>query len=158
MTFVIRQMTEQDWRAVRALAYMVDPDDSVSNEEWFRNRIKFDTTRYVRKHYIVEDDAAQQVIGYGSIEQGPGVQHYRMFLVIQPGMVGDHLWQILFARLMDDAKELKATKVWAREYGHGNYCQTLDFLRTQGFVEVNRVKAKNSVAKEVEVVRVERNL
>lgn len=157
MTVVLRPATMQDWQVILSLAEAIDPDSNAANLEWLANRKKFDTTRYVRKHYLASD-GEDRVIGYGAIEQGPGVQHYRVFLVIEPGLGKTGVWQSLFDRLEQDLRDLKANRAWAREYTHGNYSENLEFFLANGFHETHRVNSKLPNGADAVMVRVEREL
>lgn len=157
MSFVLRSATDQDWPEILSLATAVDPGEAAANGEWLAGRQKFDTTRYVRKHYL-ESDQSGHAVGYGSVEQGPGVLHYRMFLVLQPGLTGSGAWELLFAALLKDLQELKASKVWAREYSHGHYAESINFYLANAFRETHRVNTRSRSGADVVIVRLEREL
>ena len=157
MSFTLRFATTNDWQTIRSFAEAVEPDDRAANDDWMANRQKFDTTRYERKHYLALDET-QHVVGYGAIEQGPGVLHYRMFLVIRPGLTTSGVWEVLFNQLMQELQALKASKVWAREYARGHYAEAVGFFAANGFRETHRVSTKTHSGADVVMVRLERNL
>ena len=129
----IRAFDESHWDRVLRFADTAVPYDLEGNRVWLTNRRQFTATGRVRRHYAAFRQGGQ-MIAYGSIEQQPDVDGYRLFIV--PGARG--LWdtaaQALYLRLAEDLAELGATLVWMREYARD--VELIRFAQERGFVEV----------------------
>jgi hypothetical protein len=139
----IRPATSADWTGILAVADQALPLAKDENREWWQNRQRFETRDYRRRHYVVEvpssalPGAAQKpfVVAYGSIEEGPEENHYRVFLVMAAEFFPT-LGERLFAVLEKDLAELQAEVAWAREE---MLDPLIDFLHKKGFVDQLRV-------------------
>ncbi len=129
----LRPFAARDWEPVAEIAHHVEPDFRAQDDGWLRNRQSFDETKFIRRHYVAEHAETKEPLGYGSIEQGPELDRYRMFLIVGPERLRAGVGDLLFNQLMNDLRELKARTVWVRHYAHVSDC--LDFLRERGFEE-----------------------
>ncbi len=144
---LLRPLAEPDWEAVAALAHALDPD-CPDIEVWLRNRRRFDETLAARRHYVAEDAQTRRVLGYGSIEQGPQPETFRLHLVVQPELLRRGVGDQLLARLLEDLRELPADTVWVREYR--DYADLLAFLQEHGFTELCRISNLRLLVSEAE--------
>ena len=133
----LRTFTQQDWELVRAFVYGLEPDFRQDDEAWLRNRQQFDEARYTRRQYVAEHAQTGEILGYGSIEQTIFLPQYRLFLFIEPRWLRAGVGDLLFNRLMEDAREAGAITVWHRNYAQRT--EVFDFLAERGFAETRRV-------------------
>ena len=129
----LRQFGTRDWEPVAAIAHHVEPDFRAEDDLWLHNRQDFDEAIYIRRHYVVEHARTKEPLGYGSIEQGPELDRYRMFLIVGPEWLFAGVGDLLFAQLLADLRELKAKTVWVRHYAH--LTDIVAFLREHAFEE-----------------------
>jgi hypothetical protein len=71
VTLQLRAPNPNDWDAILRCANASLPWHPESNDEWLQNRMRFDAAKYQRRHYVVENSAAAEVVGYGTLEGGP---------------------------------------------------------------------------------------
>ena len=129
----LRPFVAPDWEPVVEIAHHVEPDFRAQDDIWLRLRQQFDETKLIRRHYIAEHMETKEPIGYGSIEQGPESDRYRMFLIVGPEWLRAGVGDLLFDQLLNDLRELKAKSVWVRHYSH--LSNILEFLRQRDFEE-----------------------
>ena len=136
MNGTLRAPLESDWPAILNVAHAAAPWAGDKNLEWLHNRRQFDDKAWRRRHYVIEDGATQQVIGYGGVEEGPRPGIFRVFVVLSPERLTGGLGQYLYDHLRADLGELGADRVWAREEGRDT--ALLIFFTQQQFVETSR--------------------
>lgn len=144
---------EGDAHLLHVLSNYQVPQDPEGNREWQRNRLGYDETRGVRRHYIAHETATREPVAYASIDQqGANPTCFRLYLVFDP-----HRWsfsdlgEFLYQRLLEDAREIGATSLAFVEYATD--VAFLDFLSTHDFREVGR-----DLYNEFEIVRMEKTL
>ena len=104
----LRPLVERDWRPIRNLAFARARKDGPGNDLWLRNRRDFDKEHYERRHYVVEDGASRQILGYGSIEQSVYLPRYRLFIVTDPKWLKRGVGELLLNQLISDLREAGA--------------------------------------------------
>jgi hypothetical protein len=143
----IRPATSADWPEILVVADQVHPFSNEDNREWWYERQHFETRDYRRRHYVVEAPPAiasragkaPALMAYGSIEEGPEDNHYRVFLVMAPELIPT-LGEQLYMLLVKDLSELHAEVAWAREE---TVNPVLDFYRKKGFIDQLRINLSN---------------
>lgn len=133
MSMRLRSVQNADWPTVLELANVALPWDTEGNLEWLENRKQFTGRRH---HYLAEDAAAAQALGYGAIEEGPDPGTFRMFVVMAPALLSTDAAALIYDRLLADLATLEATGVWVREYTDDT--AILSFFREKGFQERSR--------------------
>ncbi len=125
----------EDFDILLELANQAVPFTPKENAEWLENRKAFDESRYTRRHYLAVDGG--KPVGYGCLEQqGDDPKRLRVFVVCSPEHLQGEAGSLLYAQLMQDAKELGATRLWAREFQEDEPIQK--FLLSRGFREYRR--------------------
>lgn len=122
------------------LANQAVPFAPQENAEWLEYRKAFDETQRVRRHYIAS--ANHQPVGYGCLEQqGDELASLRIYVVCSPANLQGEVGQRLFIHLLQDARQLGAIHLWARELQDDE--PILEFFIRQGFVETQRYTPPN---------------
>jgi hypothetical protein len=127
---MLREVMPSDWTEIGALA-----DAAVRHiagaprqGEWLENRRSF---RGPRRHYVAVEQS--RIVGYAGIEQQRGsTDTYRMFLVLawlQEDSVA--IADAMLARLLQDAAQSGASRVWLREYAGDT--PFVGYLLSRGF-------------------------
>ncbi|HEY8411715.1 MAG TPA: c-type cytochrome, partial [Pyrinomonadaceae bacterium] len=133
----LRPFHDPDWPTVSAIAFARAADDAPGHELWLRRRQKFDESRYFRRHYVVENAEAKQIIAYGAVEQSIYLPKYRLLLVADPQWLDRGAGDLLIDRLMEDLREAQAVTVSCRQYA--SETELVRLLESRGFVETSRV-------------------
>ena len=133
----LRPFHDPDWPTVSAIASARAGDDAPGHELWLNRRQKFDESRYFRRHYVVENAEAKQVIAYGAVEQSVYLPKYRLLLVSDPQWLKLGAGDLLLGRLMDDLREAQAITVSCRQYA--SETELVNMLKSRGFAETARV-------------------
>lgn len=137
MQIKLRKAVETDWPAILEAANAALPGSPRENQEWLSNRMRFDQTGYVRRHYVALDAATGHVIGYGAVEGGQESGRYRLFVVISPDQFTTGAGDLLYDQLISDLSTLHASAIWAHESTRD--ATLLSFLSRHGFSETRRV-------------------
>src|SRR5579885_2625569 len=138
MSLMLRQYLDQDGGAVLAIANTAIPYDLDGNERWMRVRQQFDERRFLRRQYVVVDDEVNQVVGFGAIEQqGPDPTRFRLYLVVYPVMLHQGAGDLLYQRLLHNARNLHASSLWMRE--HQQDTELINFMSARGFMQTQLV-------------------
>lgn len=147
MQIKLRKAVETDWPAILEVVNAALPWTPRDNQEWLSNRMRFDQTGYVRRHYVALNTAKGNVIGYGAVEgeQEPG--RYRIFVVMSLDLLTSGAGDLLYDQLMADLSILHASSVWMREYARAD--ALLGFLSRHGFSETRRFSLPGSGAEVV---------
>ncbi len=134
MAFALHPFLDQESQAVLALANAAIPYDLEGNQRWLRLRRQVDEQRLLRRHYVVIDDEARQLVGYGALEQqGPDPQRLRVYLLAYPGFLRRGVGIALYSRLTEDLEKLNVTSLWMQEYHQDS--ELLGFMHERGFVQ-----------------------
>src|SRR5262249_3322663 len=91
----LRRHTDPDWEPISSFVYGLSPDFRQDEEAWLRNRRQFDETRYRRRQYLAEHAKTGEILGYGSIEQTIFLPKYRLFLMVEPGLLSAGVGDLL---------------------------------------------------------------
>jgi|SRR5579884_2545549 L-amino acid N-acyltransferase YncA len=153
MQIKLRKAVETDWPAILEVANAAVPESPRENQQWLSNRMRFDQTGYIRRHYVALEAATGKVIGYGAIEGGKEAGRYRLFVVTSPDQLATGAGDLLYNQLIADLSTLNASAIWARESAHD--ALLLNFLSQHGFHETGRFQLPDGG---VEVVVMERKL
>ncbi len=129
----LRPVQDDDWPVILELANAALPWDADGNLEWLENRKQFSGRR---RHYVAEDAATAQALGYGAIEEGPAPDSFRIFIVMDPALLPTKTGALLYDRLVADLQALEASGVWAREFAADT--DILSFFKEKGFEEQSR--------------------
>jgi RNA polymerase sigma factor (sigma-70 family) len=131
----LRPFSVRDWEAVAKIAHDTRPNDDYSVEAWLRYRQEFDESARFRRHFSAVQTGTEEVIGYGALEQqGDDPRYLRLFVCCtRPGPDAAGVTEMLYQRLVEEAKASGATKLWARQYADD--LPTVAFLRERGFEE-----------------------
>ena len=121
------------WDAIYHLANLAIPFDLDGNRITIRNREGFDTAHFIRRHYVVIDDATDTLVGYGALEQQPELTHYRQFILLSSGDLWETVGQMLYQQIADNLQSLGAQQVWMREYV--NDALLVAFMKARGFIQ-----------------------
>ncbi|HKP84404.1 MAG TPA: GNAT family N-acetyltransferase [Pyrinomonadaceae bacterium] len=133
----LRPFHDPDWPMVSAIALARAGDDAPGHELWLNRRRKFDESRYFRRHYVVENAEAKQIVAYGAVEQTVYLPKYRLLLVSNPQWLKLGIADLLLDRLMDDLREAQAITVSCRQYA--SETELVNLLKSRGFPETARV-------------------
>lgn len=135
----IRPFQPEDFNTLLELANEAVPFAPKENAEWLEYRKAFDDTKRLRRHYLATVD--NHPVGYGGLEQqGDDPYSLRMYVVCKPENL-DSVGATMYDRLINKAKELGATTLWARELQADEHaCQ---FFTQKGFVETQRLTPPN---------------
>lgn len=135
----LRAPKEGDWSAILTLAQhsVAAVEGAGDQEEWLGNRMHFDASRGVQRHFVAEHSG--RIAGYASLESGSGSSpsSYRIFVVTQPANY-DALGEVLYERLCRELAALRATEAWMVEYASDSV--VVPFARARGFEEVRRFR------------------
>jgi L-amino acid N-acyltransferase YncA len=153
MQIKLRKAVETDWPAILEVANAAVPESPRENQQWLSNRMRFDQTGYIRRHYVALEAATGKVIGYGAIEGGQEAGRYRIFVVTSPDQLAIGAGDLLYNQLIADLSTLNASAIWARESARD--ALLLNFLSQHGFHETGRFQLPDGG---VEVVVMERKL
>ena len=127
----IRPFRHEDFDVLFDLANQAYPSPK-ENAVWFERRKTFDESKQIRRHCVATD--ASLVVGYGCLEQqSDDSKTLRIFVVCSPANMRSDVGEGLYLRLLQDAKELGATTLWAREYQDDENIRV--FLTSRGFVQ-----------------------
>lgn len=130
---VLRLAHEDDWPAILELANAALPWDADGNLEWLENRKQFSGRR---RHYLAEDAATAQALGYGAVEEGPDPGSFRMFVVMDSALLSTDTATLLYERLLSNLALLEASSIWVREYAADS--AIISFFLEKGFEERSR--------------------
>ncbi len=142
MQIRLRKAVETDWPAILEVVNVAVPWAPRDNQQWLSNRMRFDQTGYVRRHYVALDATTGNVIGYGAVEGGQEFDRYRIFVIVFPDMLISGAGDILYDQLMADLSALHARVVWTHEYANDD--DLLGFLSRHGFSEMSRFPLPDS--------------
>ena len=132
----IRPFRPEDFDSLLNLANQAVPFAPKENAEWFEYRKAFDESKHLRRHYLAV--ANNRPVGYGSLEQqSDGLEVLRIYVVCRPENLESEIGTALYARLKQEAKDLGATTLWARELLADEPARK--FFTRQGFVETQRL-------------------
>jgi N-acetylglutamate synthase-like GNAT family acetyltransferase len=129
----LRPFPRADWDVLHNLANQAVPFAPQENAEWLEHRKAFDESQRIRRHYIATRN--ETPVGYGCLEQqsdDPG--WFRVYVVCSPAHLDGEAGNLLYAQLLQDAKELRATTLWAREFERDEPIR--EFFTSLGFDEV----------------------
>jgi GNAT superfamily N-acetyltransferase len=140
MGYSLRELRKSDWPAVSRAADAALPNEHAMNREWLAARQNFPSDRCERKHYVVEADG-DGVIGYGAIEGGEQVGRFRMFVVMDSGLLDAGPADLLFDMLLRDLAALRAKTAWTRELAYDLPLHA--FFRRRGFTETHRFRTNH---------------
>lgn len=131
----LRPFHIRDWEAVSKIAHDMRPNDSIGVEAWLRYRQEFDESARFRRHFSAVQAGTEEVIGYGGLEQqGDDPQYLRIYVCCtKPGVEAETVQEMLYQRLVEEAKAAGATKLWSREYADD--VTLVAFLQGKGFKE-----------------------
>lgn len=132
----LRAFNDPDWPTVSAIASARAGNDTPGYELWINRRQKFDESRFFRRQYVVED-ANNQIIAYGAVEQSVYLPKYRVLLLADPQWLKQGVGNLLLDQLAEDLREAKAITVSCRQYA--SETELIELLKSRGFVEVSRV-------------------
>ena len=136
----LQPFREEDWDTLLELANQAVPFAPHQNAEWLNYRKAFDESKFKRRHYIATDKARH--IGYGCLEQqNDDPKGLRIFVVCHPDNLGKEVGAVLYDKLLQDAKEMGAEHLWAREYQADEPLR--DFFLKHGFEEAKRFTLPN---------------
>ena len=135
MEFHLRPPQEKDWPDILQAAHDSAPWAGHNNVVWLQFRQQFDEQKWRRQHYVVEEKQTRKIIAYGSIEEGPEPNIFRVFVVMSHKRLTSGLGQQLFDQLLSELKTLQAAKAWVREESHD---PLLTFFAHQGFAETEQ--------------------
>jgi mycothiol synthase len=134
MSFVLRPFIDAYSDAVLAIAQAAIPYNPDGNQRWLHERKLVDEQRFLRRHYVVLDSDAQQIVGYGAIEQqDPDPGRLRLYLLAYPGYLRGGVGRALYAHLMSDVETLNVSSLWMQEYQQDT--ELLGFMQERGFVQ-----------------------
>lgn len=131
----IRPFQQDDWPILLDLTNQAAPFAPQENAEWLEYRQAFDESKRVQRHFLAVDGGTP--VGYGSLEQqGDSAESLRVYVVASPEKLRGEVGDLLFARLLQEAQELKAADLWAREFQEDKPIR--EFLTGHGFAEVEQ--------------------
>jgi len=133
----LRPFHDPDWPTVSAIASARAGNDAPGAQLWMNARQKFDESRYFRRHYVVENAGAKQIIAYGAVEQTIYLPRYRLLLLSDPQWLKRGAGDLLLDRLMADLREAQAITVSCRQYASER--EVVSLLESRGFAETARV-------------------
>ncbi len=131
----VRLFRPADWDVLLDLANEAIPFAPQDNLDWLSHRRAFDESSRLRRHYLAL--RGDEPVGYGGLEQqseDPGL--LRVFVVASPTDLRGEVGDLLYERLLDDARSLGTSELWARELQADEPVQA--FLTSHGFVEAQR--------------------
>jgi mycothiol synthase len=138
VTPTIRPYTEADFAACLELSNARDPAHAVSLSDAWNNYLNWDTTRYHRLRYVVQDEAGQ-VIGWGEIAHNPWTfnpDQYDLRLEVEPGWTRQGADDMLLEQLLAELRTRHARL--ARAAATDDDVETIHFLTRHGFREAWR--------------------
>jgi N-acetylglutamate synthase-like GNAT family acetyltransferase len=136
----IRPFHQQDWEILLELANQAVPFAPKENLEWLEYRKAFDESSHIRRHYIAQVD--NRPIGYGCLEQQEDdLKSLRIYVVCNPAHLQDEVGEQLYLKLWEEAKQLGAIRLWAREFQNDEPIR--EFFTRQGFIETQRYTPPN---------------
>jgi N-acetylglutamate synthase-like GNAT family acetyltransferase len=131
----LRPFRPEDFDLLLDLANQAVPFAPQENIEWLAYRQAFDESIHLRRHYMAEENG--QAVGYGCLEQqGENPQTLRIYVVCAPANIHGEVGDLLYARLILDARELGVERLWARELQEDT--PIAEFFIGRGFVEIRR--------------------
>lgn len=131
----LRPFRHADWGVLLDLANQAVPFAPQENVEWLEHRKAFDVTKRIRRHYIAAKN--ETPVGYGCLEQQSDCpDSFRIYVVSSPANLRGEVGNLLYTQLLQDAKELRATNLWAREFEKDGPIR--EFFTSRGFTEVQR--------------------
>ena len=111
----IRPFQPEDWGVLLELANQAVAFAPGDNIEWLAYRRAFDEHQRTRRHCLATRDGAP--VGYGCLEQQDNdPKSLRIYVVCSPENLSGEAGSRLFEKLMREARELEAARLWAREY------------------------------------------
>jgi len=131
----VRPFRPKDWEALLDLANQAVPFAPQENAEWLKYRKAFDESQRLRRHYIATENEVP--VGYGCLEQQSDDPHQlRVYVVCSPENLHGQVGQRLYEKLQQDAAELGATHLWAREFQEDK--PAYEFFTGKGFRDEQR--------------------
>lgn len=134
----LRAPVEGDWPALLDLANrsLAGVEGATGQDLWVANRRSFSERAGLQQHWVAEDPASGEILGYVAVERRserePGV---RVFVVTEPTL-RDDVGGRLLSHALDVARSESAANAWFIEYAAD--ALFLSFLERQGFTEVRR--------------------
>jgi hypothetical protein len=114
----IRPLQQKDFDVLLDLANRAVLFAPKENAEWLEYRSAFDESKHVRRHYLAL--TGEQAIGYSCLEQqSDDAAQLRVYNVYSPANLQGEVGDGLYSRLVRDATELRAARLWAREFQAG---------------------------------------
>ncbi len=136
----IRPFKLEDFEVLPDLANQAAPFAPEENTVWFERRRSFDESKRIRRHYVAVE--TNHAVGYGCLEQqDDDSKSLRIYVVCSPSNMRE-VGNCLYSRLLQDAKELGATTLWARELQPDE--SSREFLRGRGFIETRHITLPDS--------------
>jgi len=131
----LRPCQPEDFDILLDLANQAVPFALKENAEWLKYRKAFDEFRYTRRHYLAVD--GEKAFGYGCLEQqGDDPKWLRIYVVCSPENLLGETGSLLYGQLLQDGKELGASRLWVREFLADEPIR--EFFMSQGFKEYRR--------------------
>jgi N-acetylglutamate synthase-like GNAT family acetyltransferase len=128
----IRPFRQEDFAVLADLANQAAPFAPEENAVWLERRKAFDESKRIRRHYIATE--TNQPVGYGCLEQqDDDPTSLRIYVVCSPAQMHGEVGNRLYARLIENAIELGAATLWAREFQADVSIRA--FFKAHGFVE-----------------------
>ncbi|MGQ0600440.1 MAG: GNAT family N-acetyltransferase [Anaerolineales bacterium] len=135
-----RPFQQDDWNVLLNLANQAVPVAAQENADWLESRKAVDESQRLRRHYVATQ--SETPVGYGCLEQQSDTpQSLRVYVVSSPANLQGEVGTLLYARLLQDARGLKAASLWAREFQDDEFIR--EFFTSRGFVETQRFTLPN---------------
>ncbi len=136
MPVEIRPFRSEDWNQLLELANLAVPFAPKENAEWLAYRKAFDESKRIRRHFMAIRNS--RPLGYGCLEQQEETfGALRIYVVCSPDDLQAEVGAALFSQLFLDAKALKATSLWGREFLEDEPIR--DFFITHGFIQTQQI-------------------
>ena len=135
MNVTLRAPAEDDWPDILRVANEALPDAEDANAAWLAARRGFDGAALRRRNYVACGPDGR-IVGYAGIEQTPGKDSYRVFVVASPERLTSGSGDQMYDALRRDLEELGASSAWMREEARD--LPTIDFALRHGFTERER--------------------
>jgi N-acetylglutamate synthase-like GNAT family acetyltransferase len=135
----LRPFESNDFSLLLDLANEAVPFAPTENAEWLEYRKAFDESHRFRRHYLAMDN--NHALGYGGLEQqNEDPKSLRIYIVCSPQNL-DTVGTMLYNQLIQDAQQIGATTLWARELQADE--SATEFFTGKGFVETQRLTPPN---------------
>jgi len=134
----LRPLRDADVEAIAEIARANFPDTPRSAREVRDQYRRFDASRFARA-WVVAEDAAGRIVGYGFYSHVPWAFHpdkYQVYAAVHPEVQRQGVGTRLMRALLDRLGDRGATRLtsWARE----DHAHAIAFLRRFGFEERGR--------------------